>query len=197
VRSPGGLLAVICVALAGLAAGCGEDEAERVDGEGYSYAVPVDWRDVSDQAEDEPGLEVAGYQADTLVIGEREEGFSTNVNVIRESGIPPEITASQYAEVTVAGLRDPVAAGLSQELVEVVRGLRPSKISEIRDAELGGEPAATWGYTSTQGMRVMRIRQVAAVMDGAAYSVTLTALPEKFEEGLDSFDEVVDSWEWD
>jgi len=31
----------------------------------------------------------------------------------------------------------------------------------------------------------------------AAYNVTLTALPEKFEAGLDSLEGVVDSWEWD
>jgi hypothetical protein len=40
------------------------------------------------------------------------------------------------------------------------------------------------------------VRQVATVMDGAGYTVTLTALPDRFDEAIASFDEMVDSWRW-
>jgi hypothetical protein len=43
----------------------------------------------------------------------------------------------------------------------------------------------------------MRLRQVATVVDEAAYTVTLTAVPDGFEEGTEALDEVVESWAWE
>jgi hypothetical protein len=40
----------------------------------------------------------------------------------------------------------------------------------------------------------VRVRQVAAVMDRSGYTVTLTVLPERFDEGADALDEVLESW---
>jgi hypothetical protein len=196
-RTLRGLLAVACLAVA--AGGCGDDddeEEDRVVGKGYTYAVPEGWRDISDEADDAPELEVAGIGPDTAVIGEREDGFATNVNVIREGGLPAGVTTPQYGDITLAGLRDPAAAGFPQEVVEVIESLNPREISEPRDAELGDEEAVAWDYTSTQEGRVLRIRQVAAVVDKTGYTVTLTSLPEAEEEGVDVFDELIDSWRW-
>jgi hypothetical protein len=190
-------LAALALALMAASAGCG-DEVERVDGRGYSYSVPDGWEDATEEAEDSPELDLgAGIRADTLVVGDREDGFVSNVNVIREPGLPEGITAREYAEVSLTALRDPAASGFPPELVETLENLKPRRIGEIRDTELGGEDAATWDYTSNQEGRVLRIGQVAAVMDGTAYSVTLTAVSERFEEELGAFDEVLESWEFD
>jgi hypothetical protein len=189
------LLAAIALALA--VAGCGDDEEERVEGTGYSYSVPSGWDDVSDEAEDEPRLEFAGVRPDSLVVGEREDGFTTNVNVIRETGLPAAMTAQDYARINIAGLRDPVAAGFPQELVDVVEELRPTEISETRASELGGEDAVAWGYLGRQDEHIVRIRQVSAVLDRSGYTVTLTATRERFQDELGALDEVVDSWRWD
>jgi hypothetical protein len=35
------------------------------------------------------------------------------------------------------------------------------------------------------------------VMDGAGYTVTLTVLTARLEEGNGAFDEVVESWSWE
>jgi hypothetical protein len=188
------LLALLALA-ALAAAGCGGDDEDPVDGSGYTYSVPDGWEDVSDQAEDE--IDVGGFRPDTLVVGEREDDFATNVNVIREGGVPERVTAAQYGEVSLAGLRDPVAAGLPPELAEVIESLHPRQISGLRDAELDGEEAVAWDYRSSQDGRSLRVRQVAAVMDGAGYTVTLTVLPERFEDGTVALDEVVESWEWE
>jgi hypothetical protein len=188
-----GRLAAV-LALAALA-GCGGDDAEDpVDGSGYTYSVPDGWEDASDRAGEE--LEIGGFRPDTLVIGESEDDFATNVNVIRENGVPRAVTASQYAEVSLAGLRDPVAAGLPPEVAQTVEELNPRQISQPRDAELGGEEAASWDYTSTQDGRDVRVRQVATVMAGAGYTVTLTTLPDRFDEANEALDEVVESWDW-
>jgi hypothetical protein len=196
-RTLGGLLAVACLALA--AGGCGDDDDEdqpRVVGKGYSYAVPEGWRDISEEAPGVPGVEVAGITPDTAVVGQRENGFATNVNVIREGGIPPGVSTSEYADVTIAVLRDPAASGFPPEFVEAIERIQPRGISEPRDAELGGEPAVAWDYTSTQEGQELRIRQVASVVDQAGYTVTLTSRTDQEEEGVDVFDELIDSWRW-
>jgi hypothetical protein len=186
------------LALAALAAaGCAGGEEDRVEGSGYRYAVPDGWEDVSDEAQDRPGLELAGVRPDSLVIGETEDDFTTNVNVVRETGLPQGIGASEYAEASIAGLRDPVAAGFPPEVAETIERLNPTRISEPRDAELDGEEAAVWDYDSTQAGREVRVRQVAAVMDRSGYTVTLTVLPARFDEGAEALDEIVESWSWE
>jgi hypothetical protein len=187
-RSLGILLALVALA------GCSEEDEERpqVEGTGYTYAVPGGWEE-GDEAD--PAL--GGFRPDSLVFGEREDDFTANVNVVREGGVPDGVTVDDYAEASVAGLRNPAAAGLQPELVETVEELNPTRISELREAELGGEEAFAWDYRATQdGLRV-QIRQVAVVMDGAGYTLTLTVLPNRFDEGNEALDEVVDSWEWE
>jgi hypothetical protein len=191
-RSLRTLLALVALA----AAGCAGDEEDPVEGTGYRYAVPDGWEDVSDEAEDRPGLELGGVRPDSLVIGETEDDFTTNVNVVRETGLPPGIGASEYADASIAGLRDPVAAGFPPEVAETIERLNPTRISEPRGAELDGEEAAEWDYSSTQAGRAVRVRQVAAVMDRSGYTVTLTVLPARFDEGAEALDEVVESWSW-
>jgi hypothetical protein len=192
-RILGGLLATACLALGG----CGGEDEDRVEGDGYSYAVPDGWRDVSDEAEDEPGLEIAGIGPDTLVIAEREDGFASNVNVILEPDLSGELTAHEYADITLAGLRNPKAAGFPPELVETIESIRPTEITKPRDAALGDEEALAWDYTSTQGGRELRIRQVATVADETGYTVTLTVLPQHREDGLDALEQVTDSWRFE
>jgi hypothetical protein len=188
----------LALVLAGLAmAGCdrSEEDADPVEGTGYSYSVPEGWEDVSEQAEDEVGI--ARLSADTLVAGDRVDDFRTNVNVVRERGVPEGVTADEYAELSLAGLRDPAAAGLPPELAAAVGDLNPTAISEPSDTELGGHEALAWSYRSTQNGRRVRVRQVATVMDGAGYTVTLTARPAGYEEGAAALGEVVESWRWE
>jgi hypothetical protein len=173
-------------------AGCGGEEQEQVEGTGYVYAVPDGWEE-----EDGDDLEAGPFSPDSLVVGESEGGFATNVNVIREPGVPRKVTAAQYAEVNLAGLRDPAGAGFPPEVAERIESVNPRGITEPRDAELDGEEAVEWEYRSTQGGRDLRIRQVAAVMGGAGYTVTLTVPPDGFEDGSEALDEVVGSWSWE
>ena len=192
IRSLVALLAVVALALAGCS---GDEDAEPVEGTGYTYSVPDGWEDFSEPAEEE--IEIGGFRPDTLVVGEREDGFATNVNVIREAGLPSGVTAAQYADASLAGLRDPVGAGMPPEVAQAIEDGNLRQISEPRDAELDGEEAFAWDYRGTQDGRDVRVQQVAAVMDGAGHTLTLTALPDRFDEGREALDEVVDSWSWE
>ena len=189
------LLALLAVA-AGALAGCssGDEDAEPVEGTGYTYSVPDGWEDLSDPAEEE--IEIGGFRPDTLVVGEREDGFATNVNVIREDGLPSGVAAAQYADASLAGLRDPVGAGMPPEVAQAIEDGNLRQISRPRDAELDGEGAFAWDYRGTQDGRDVRVQQVAAVMDGAGYTLTLTVLPDRFDEGGEALDQVIDSWSW-
>ncbi len=172
-------------------AGCGGDEQDQVEGTGYVYAVPDGWEE-----EDGGDLDVGPFRPDSLVVGETEDDFATNVNVIRED-VPSGFTAAQYAEVNLAGLRDPAAAGFPPKVAEMLESVNPSGITEPRDIELDGEEAVEWEYRSTQRGRNLRVRQVAGVMGGAGYTVTLTALRDGFEDGSEALDEVVETWSWE
>jgi hypothetical protein len=176
------------------AAGCGGDDP--VEGAGYSYSVPDGWDDVSNEADDE--IDIVGLRPDSLVVGEREDGFAPDVNVIREGGLPAGVTTAQYADVSLAGLRDPERAGLPAELVDIVGRLDPRDFSEPRDSELDGADAVVWEFSGkSRDGGDTRVRQVTAVRDGSAYTLTLTVRPDRFDEETDALDEVVDSWEWE
>jgi hypothetical protein len=189
------LLAAV-LALAALAAsGCGGEDEDPVEGTGYTYSVPDGWEDASDSQAAEEAPEVIGVRFDSLVNGEAEDGFAVNVNVLRER-VPGGITASEYAELNIATLRDPSAAGYPPELAERIEELDVRGLSRPRELELGGTGAMTWDYSTTQGGRDMRQRQMVVVRDGAGFTITLTALPSQFEDGAEALGEVVESWSW-
>ena len=187
--------AVLLALAAFAAAGCGGEDEDKVEGTGYTYSVPDGWEDASDSQAAEEALEVSGVRFDSLVNGEAEDGFAVNVNVLRER-VPGGITASEYAQLNIATLRDPSAAGYPPELAERIEELDVRGLSRPRELELGGADAMTWDYSTTQGGRDMRQRQMVVVRDGAGHTITLTALPSQFEDGAEALDEVVESWSW-
>jgi hypothetical protein len=195
IRRVAALLALAAFA----AAGCGgDDRGDPVEGDGYSYSTPDGWDDFSDTAQEEEGLSFDGIRPDTVVVGERQDDFATNVNVVVQGeGLPPGISARTFADANIAGLRSPAQAGLPPSVAQSIEAMDVREISEPEDAELGGEEAVAWEYLTTQGGKDLRIRQLAAVMDRAGYTVTLTALPGQFEEARGALDEVAESWEWE
>jgi hypothetical protein len=197
-RLPAGVL-ILLAALALAAAGCGGDDGgDPVEGEGYSYSTPDGWDDVTDDAQDEEELEFFGVRPDTLVTGDSEDGFATNVNVVTQGGVPPNVTTRQFADVNMATLRSPAQAGMPLEIARSIEALNVRDITTPEDAQLGGEEAVAFEYLTTQRGRDLRIRQLVAVMDGSGYTVTLTAVPgDQFDEGREALDGVADSWEWE
>jgi hypothetical protein len=191
-----GIRSAALLAVAALtAAGCGGEDEDPVKGTGYTYSVPDGWEDASDSQAAEEAPDVIGVRFDSLVNGETEDGFAVNVNVLRER-VPGGITASEYAELNIATLRNPSAAGYPPELAERIEELDVRGLSRPREVELGGAGAMTWDYGTTQGGRDMRQRQMVVVRDGAGYTITLTALPSQLEDGTEALDEVVESWSW-
>jgi hypothetical protein len=188
------LVAGLAAALLALG-GC-SDEEDRVEGSGYTYAVPDGWEDASDEASD-IDLDIPRVLVDSAVIGERQDDFTTNVNVVREGGVPAGVTSRQYGEVSIANLRDPAAAGYPPEVVEQLEEIDLDSIESLPGTDLDGREAVAWEYRDESAGDVTQVRQVAAVSEGVAYTVTLTAVPDDFENGTGALDEVVESWAWE
>ena len=171
-------------------AGCGGgDDAERVDGEGYSYEVPSGWDDRSEAASQ---ISAAGFQPDTIVADDPSGGFTASVNVVRETSLAADVDVNDYVRLSRRNLSDPAA--LRQLGLE---GFEPRLGDEVRPGELDGEPSRSFDYTATQQGREVGFRQVYAIRNRTAYVVTYTALRDGFAAGAGSLDEVTGSWQWE
>jgi hypothetical protein len=169
--------------------GCGTDDPERVSGDGYSYEVPGGWDDRSEAADE---ISAAGFQPDTIVADDPEEGFTASVNVVRETSLAGNVDVDAYVEQSRRNLSDPEA--LSRLGLE---GFEPELQGGIEEDELDGEDSRSFDYTADQEGREIAFRQLYAVREGTAYVVTYTALRDGFEDGADALDEIIDSWEWE
>jgi hypothetical protein len=186
------LRAAALLAVAGLLllSGCGGDDddgGETANGRGYEVTLPSGWTE-RDEQED---LEKAGIGTDSIWLGRTVEGFRVNANVIVESSIAAGTTAREYVEAGRRLLRDPRARE-QLGIATVPTGFEP-----IRTTRLDGEPAAGSGYRTEVGGKRLRHSQVAAIRDGAGYSVTYTAPADEFDQQLDDFESIVRSWRWD
>ena len=173
----------LAVALSAL--GCGEDDAGKVvTGTGYEVTVPDGWRDRSEEGED---VEVQGFSPDIVLIGERDDGFTTNLNVIRTPGVTRELDAQTRLE------RRLIERGGAPGAAE----LRPAQnLTPVERTELGGEDARAYEFEIRDGERRIRVRQLLAIREEVAYFATLTTAPGRFDEDRDDFESILESWTW-
>ncbi len=173
-------LTAAVVALALLVPACGgggggEADDRQAEGSAYTVSLPEGWRDSTD---DEAADEVP-IKFDRLFTGDRVEGFTVNVNVIREP--KPD-----------ADIEEIVAAGQKQ----LEAGFGATDLSPPDKRELDEDPAFAYTYALDQGERTLRGEQVVAVHEDRLFTVTLTAPAEAFEEQEPEFREILDSWDW-
>ena len=168
---------------------CGADEAEEVSGTGYSYELPEGWEEASGE-----DFEAGGLSADTMVHGEAEEGFSTYVNVVRETSLAPDLGIDAYIRAGLRLLKRPDL--LSGELRRIFEGIGAHDFSDTGKLKLDGEDARFTDYSSNQRGRALRIRSVSAIREGTAYNITFATLRTHFEDDLDALRDLVRSWEW-
>jgi hypothetical protein len=165
------------------------DDADRVDGDGYTYEVPGGWDDRSESAGE---ISAAGFQPDTIVADDPMEGFTPSVNVVRETSLADDVDVNDYVRLSRRNLSDPEALGQLG-----LEGFEPRLEDEVREGELDGEQSSSFDYTADQQGKQVAFRQVYAIRDGTAYVVTYTTLRDDFDDGTAALDEVIDSWEWE
>lgn len=191
-----GLLAAVAL----VAAGCGGDEEESeggsgeistgevsgdaVEGNGYSFALPDGWSIEQESSGVESGV-------DTVIISDETGGdFQVNINVVREADVPDDTDIGAYVDSGIQQVQDaPASFGLPADAtVEVV--------SDPADSELGGVPALDYEVlTKGEGIAASQ-RQIAAIHEGTAFTVTLSAGEGELEDNNAVLDEIIGSWSW-
>ena len=181
------LLLIALLAAAALAAGCGSDEPEPIDGDGYSFEAPEGWEDVTGDSEEiadliggaggDAAAAAAGAYDVAVVSDETSDDFRTNFNVGLQEDLPPGYDSLQFAEQNIAVFENP----------DQVEGLLPegsmstSSTIEPRRTTLGGETAYEVYYGLTTDEAEVEALQVFVVHDGTAYVGTYTAHPDVFD----------------
>lgn len=168
-------LAAACLVLAVAGCGGGDDSEDAASGTGYSVSLPEGWREATDE------LSTGAINFDLVVAGEREGGFLTNVNVIREDppGVPDDV--------------DALVESYAQQL-EKIGETRPRPLPE---RQIDGEPAR--GNTVEVLAQEVRysVVQYFAIHNDAVYTVTLSSDESALPGARSDFDELLDSWRWD
>jgi hypothetical protein len=183
VRASSALAGVIALLLLG---GCGGDDAGKVvEGGSFEVTVPSGWDDDSEKGDE---VEYEGFTPDVLLTGDRDDGFTTNVNVIRTEnaglGLDGQVRAER--EVLEAG-RLP---GSNAE-PRPVEGLTP-----VERISVAGNPARAYEFEVEQEGKTLGLRQVIVLHDGGSYAITLTAAPGRLDEERDALDSILASWRW-
>ena len=195
------LLTALLVAV--LLAGCGDDEPQTIDGDGYSFEAPEKWEDVTGDSEEiadliggaggDAAAAAAGAYDVAIVSDETSNDFRTNFNVGRQEDLPPGYDSLQFAEQNIAVFQNP----------DQVEGLLPDGIDvdfvedEPQRTTLGGERAYEVEYGLTTDETEVEALQVFAVHDGVAYVGTYTADPEVYDRQSEDLRHILDTWEWD
>ena len=167
-------LALLVLAIA-LLAGCGEDGGGggALGGTGYTLDAPEGWRDGTDEAE------TGAVNFDLLLLGQRRDGFTANVNILREE---------PGTEVTLDELK--------QTYRPQLEGLGATDIEAGNDVQLDGERALVHDYRIGQAGSQRHGRQVALPHEDGVYTITLTSSEEGFDEDARDFQTMLDSWRW-
>ena len=176
-----------------LAGGCDDDDGGGgpIEGTGYEFALPADWQDVGDSDElidqitaENPSLEGVDY--DALAVDDPVDQFAANINVLRAPSRPGDVIDDRYIRKFARGAE----AGITAAGLEPSGTLRPTR------TELDGERAIEFGYANEQQGEQLRYRVVFALHDDAAYTLTFTALADRFDEDDAEFGQILDSWRW-
>jgi hypothetical protein len=185
------------------AAGCGEDEPETIDGDGYSFEAPAGWEDVTGDSEEiaeliggaggDAAAAAAGAYDVAAVSDETSNDFRTNFNVGVQEDLPPGYDSLEFAEQNIAVFENP----------DQVEGILPEGIEvdfvgdEPRKTSLDGETAYEVEYGLTTAEAQIAALQVFVIHDGSAYVGTYTAHPDVFDPQAEDLRHILETWEWD
>jgi hypothetical protein len=178
------LASLLCLLLPLAACGDDDDAGKVLEGSNYAVTVPGGWDDQTDVGQE---FEIAGVSPEVTLADKPADGFATNVNIVRQDA--PNIGLDEQTRIE----RDQLLDG-AQDIDPRLRAAL--NLSPVERTTLGGRDARVHTFELPQGGRMLRARQVFARNGGSTYVVTYTALSERYEEDLDSFQAILGSWEW-
>ena len=116
--------------------------------------------------------------------------FQVNINVVRENDIPDNVEISQYVDAGLKQIQgDPSSFGLPADSTVELQG-------DPTPGTLAGDDSLDYEIlTKGQGIAASQ-RQVAAIHDGTAYTITLSAAENELDAENPTLDEIVSGWSW-
>jgi hypothetical protein len=178
------LASLLCLLVPLAACGDDDDAGKVVEGSSYEVTVPAGWDDESAVGDE---VEVAGFTPELVLAGEREDGFATNVNVIRQES--PAVSLDKQTRLE----RELILGGAEEIDPQLQAG---QNLSEVERTTLDGREARAHEFELAQDERTVRVRQVFARSGDFTYVVSYTALMDQFDEELDAFESILRSWTW-
>lgn len=156
---------------AGAADAKASDDAPRVKGHDFSFAMPAGYKQTTD-AEDKSkqALELTRVSAGKIVNIIKVDSSSSS-----EHGTPEEIQDELRAEI---------------------EQLRTSNIEDVDGPEFDGEQSGAIEYVVKEDGKRLRGRMIGVLHGKRGALVTLTATPKTFEEATATVDELASSWTW-
>jgi len=152
-----------------------EPAGNLIQGDGYSYTLPDDWQDVSDEAAGAPGA------IDTISVwGDQLEGG--RANVIVETG-------------PTGGETDPEA--LREQWVSNMSGSTGAEPQEIPGTTIDGQEAIGVQYERTNENDVEIVQTAYLVVNGdEVFSIALSGKIGD-DDAEQAFEGILDSWTWE
>ncbi len=149
-------------------------EAGTVVGEGYTFALPAGWIDVTQQTK------ASNPQVDVAVAEPQTPGaFRLNFNTVTPSPIP-DLTREQLVEQAETELA----------------GVTNSKVESLPDKTFDGDTAIGQESTTDVSGYDIGIVQYLVVRDGNIYATTITYDVDRAEEADQILDGIIGSWAW-
>lgn len=162
--------------------GAGKDEStlsgETLSGEGYTFELPEDWQDATDEAK---GQDTPGTIDTVAVWGEKLDGSQANVIVEASSGV---------GDADLDSLRSTWETNMS--------GASGSTPMEHDGTTIDGEEAigAKFERDNDSGTAIVQIAYL-TVHEGTAYSVILSTQEDKVDEATAAYEALLGSWTWE
>lgn len=149
-----------------------------VDGQGYTYELPEDWNDVTEETLS--GSDVPGTIDTVSVWGKKLEGG--RANVIVETG-------SAGGEEDEEELRADWEKNMGSST-----GVTPEKVDGT-DIDGEGAIGAKMEQTNANGVDIVQIAYL-VIVDGTQYSIGLSA-KQGDDDAQEQFEDILASWDWE
>ena len=151
---------------------------EKISGEGYTYGLPEDWQDATDEAK---GQDAPGTIDTVSVWGAKLDGSQANVIVEASSGV---------GDADLDSLRSTWESNMS--------GASGSTPMDQDGTTIDGEEAigARFERDNDAGTAIVQIAYL-TVHDGTAYSVILSTKEDKADEATKAYEDLLGSWTWE
>jgi hypothetical protein len=116
-----------------------------------------------------------------LAIGPRQDGFATNINVVREQS-RGESDIDKITSLEVAGIKRFEA--------------KAHQFSQVQSLTVDGEPARSVDYLSQPGDKPLHQLQVFVARGPWIYTITYSALPTDYSDNVAAMQQVTSGWHW-